>query len=840
MTDFLAGSLEYDNFIKMPVDATAMKAMLREGLPSTEARAYWWPVLPELDPELSRYWEFPDAVGAAERLANLLKEPLLTSKGDIEHVVSNVSYVLCSTKKLAHADAPSFDTLLRILVHVLKRADVCYYVSCNLLAQGETKYLAQGQRAYASTLFAFREMCDKYFPKTYKVLMGIGALDDKYLGLIFQGFFVELLPPSVVLRIVDAFLHEGVKILYRYGLALLQGYKALIKAGKFTAAQDLWLSVKADAIAVCGADTTQAAPQVLLSKTLGIAEVLPSVDTFLVYRFSKNQPFLLGDQLSGFAYDANRSALDKFRRPIPVSSSTITSLRSGAPSNGVSACSSDNSSSQLEADSSAPASAAAKSEATRTAPLQRRGSVTQLAAASSGASKGALQRTMSHRAGGPPGGAFDNNKDKETKAEKDTAAAWTSPNGKPITVPPSMMHRRTPSDLAKMDMSEILEAPDGGEGGGGDDGGAVLKTLAANEAASGGAASLTGHSSLIVAQASKFCKQSLHLDIDQSKTLAGYLLPATLADGLEIVFATHSHGWDLHTMYTLSHGLSPCLLVVSLLPPFEDTILCGFINTPLVSDGRAGNDNSSLVKGDPHKVVGDHLTFVCALRRSGTPHSSSTCSGSSCKYACAEALRGQPAPQTDRRKSASEDADLAGVMRTIAEATTAAAAAANEGCSGGGNSSGNSSGNGSVLGERQAALRQFCVAAPTHLSFGASHAFGCNALRLSGDLRTCSTGFSDTFDSPPLVQPQDMEANASHDLQVADVELYCGSLGVRRAQMTGAGPFSHKASILGGVGVRDSDLDHVVFDPAAELCAAVSSDSENPDDFAAYCKKGNK
>jgi len=66
-------------------------------------------------------------------------------------------------------------------------------------------------------------MLRNYLPKTYLSLTTIGALDEKYLNLMFKDFFTEILPENLVLRIVDAYLLEGVKVLYRFGLGLIKG-----------------------------------------------------------------------------------------------------------------------------------------------------------------------------------------------------------------------------------------------------------------------------------------------------------------------------------------------------------------------------------------------------------------------------------------------------------------------------------------------------------------------------------------------------------------------------------------------------------------------------------------
>ena len=172
-------------------------------------------------------------------------------------------------------------------------------------------------------------MVKAYLPKTYLSLTTIGALDERYLNLMFVDFFVEILPENLVLRIVDAYLLEGVKVLYRFGLGLIKGYatspisdidsiscgvvwcggshsryKSLIKTGKYETAKDFWVSVKADAISIALSND-----ETLLFKTLGLPESLPAVDPFLIYSNSKNREFLEGYQLITNAYEVPCDAL---------------------------------------------------------------------------------------------------------------------------------------------------------------------------------------------------------------------------------------------------------------------------------------------------------------------------------------------------------------------------------------------------------------------------------------------------------------------------------------------------------------------------------------------------
>lgn len=69
---------------------------------------------------------------------------------------------------------------------------------------------------------------------------------------------------------------------------------------------------------------------------------------------------------------------------------------------------------------------------------------------------------------------------------------------------------------------------------------------------------------------------------------------------------------------------------------------------------------------------------------------------------------------------------------------------------------------------------QFLVATREYIAFGASHEHGTNALRLDGDLLTCSSGPSDTYHSASLTPGDD------GPFQVRDIEVI--QLGDRRAR----------------------------------------------------------
>jgi hypothetical protein len=66
----------------------------------------------------------------------------------------------------------------------------------------------------------------------------------KYLHIFFSR---TLLPRQSVLALLDAYFLEGWRILLRYGLSLIKGYKAQIKAQRFHSGEDFWQAVQASA-----------------------------------------------------------------------------------------------------------------------------------------------------------------------------------------------------------------------------------------------------------------------------------------------------------------------------------------------------------------------------------------------------------------------------------------------------------------------------------------------------------------------------------------------------------------------------------------------------------------
>lgn len=100
-------------------------------------------------------------------------------------------------------------------------------------------------------IFSFQDLVEVVMPATYRCLMALKALTDEHLNNIFVGLFFSLLPREQAYRILDSFLLEGGKILYRYGTALISLFKTKIKAGRYRSGEHFW----SDVAATCHSDS---------------------------------------------------------------------------------------------------------------------------------------------------------------------------------------------------------------------------------------------------------------------------------------------------------------------------------------------------------------------------------------------------------------------------------------------------------------------------------------------------------------------------------------------------------------------------------------------------------
>lgn len=74
-------------------------------------------------------------------------------------------------------------------------------------------------------------------------------------------------------------------------------------------------------------------------------------------------------------------------------------------------------------------------------------------------------------------------------------------------------------------------------------------------------------------------------------------------------------------------------------------------------------------------------------------------------------------------------------------------------------------------------FHQFALCSYDYMAFGGSSIHGTNAIRISSDLMSCSSGHSDTYNNPALVpdEPDD-------PFYIADIEVFCGEHKIQKKQ----------------------------------------------------------
>lgn len=333
--------------IAFPIEISELKQSCRDGLKFQPNRADWWPALPSINRYIKGAGEngedvvvkgfiesMPDSLTLAEQLHTVHNEPLLdhVSMSKFQPEMEEIELIDSVSTNLIHflkkneeiEDIYFLNTFIKIVVMQTKRIDLSCLLLLDVLEK-KRKYMEPTFEGNFICTYTFTEMVKDYMPQTFNSLSRLGALDQRYLNLIFVDFFVELLPEHQVLRIMDAYLMEGVKVLYRFGLALIRGYKEMIKAETFETARDFWLGVKADAIAYTSSSQIPS-----LFKILNVKECLPPVDPFLVFAASKNKKFVTDNSIYTFAYEYDRSGIAKVTRPMPISKTNLDMLRNSA------------------------------------------------------------------------------------------------------------------------------------------------------------------------------------------------------------------------------------------------------------------------------------------------------------------------------------------------------------------------------------------------------------------------------------------------------------------------------------------------------------------------------
>ena len=264
-----------ENIFELPINHKILKYLLRKGVSNLD-RATWWLILPKLD-RVTPLTEFPDSIASADRLYTLLNVNSLP--GEDSNSVQHVLSILQKNSQLEITE--TIKELMNLCSSYISTRNLQLLFAFDLLSC-HSKYVTITKLEHFKRLHTFKCVLKEYLPKTSVVLQNIGALDDKYLNLIFIRFFQDIFPINFCYQIIDCFLLEGVKILYRFGISLIRMFKRQIKNNDFKNGYEFWL---------------------YLSNNYLKLEIL--TEEFTV-------------TLKDFAFESNRSTMSKAHRPMKI------------------------------------------------------------------------------------------------------------------------------------------------------------------------------------------------------------------------------------------------------------------------------------------------------------------------------------------------------------------------------------------------------------------------------------------------------------------------------------------------------------------------------------------
>lgn len=121
---------------------------------------------------------------------------------------------------------PSLPALTALLLHFSKDEAQCFEHVSRILACNEPgkRLMDQTFLAYESSCMTFGDLANKYCAPAHKLIVGT-AQDVQEVYCDWQRWILGELPFSHAVRVLDVYLVEGYKVLYRVAIALLKFYR---------------------------------------------------------------------------------------------------------------------------------------------------------------------------------------------------------------------------------------------------------------------------------------------------------------------------------------------------------------------------------------------------------------------------------------------------------------------------------------------------------------------------------------------------------------------------------------------------------------------------------------
>jgi hypothetical protein len=220
---------DYGTCPSIPIAYDDLKKDIRCGL-SAEARQLWWPILPSIQPG-AEILTAPNIKELSEKKYLWAKErvshhPLSSGASSsletgVDDRCDRIDEILALLIHMYDLKEPGLvKTYVSILVLMIPSVDICFHTCCATLDRPDW-FISPTAVNHRLKLYTFKELVRKYLPKQYSRLERIGGLGSEFLNLLFIDLFFSLMPTPDVMRVMDAFLLEGTKVIHRFGLGII-------------------------------------------------------------------------------------------------------------------------------------------------------------------------------------------------------------------------------------------------------------------------------------------------------------------------------------------------------------------------------------------------------------------------------------------------------------------------------------------------------------------------------------------------------------------------------------------------------------------------------------------
>lgn len=151
--------------------------------------------------------------------------------------------VLSALEQILGIDyVPAIPTIVQILLTTM--AESYAFMAVREMTHATQHFFPVSRTEYLATERAFVDIFYKLHPATAEYLNDRGIFDD--LKPIFQDFYLDVLPLRCVLRIMDVYTLEGMKVLFRVGVSLFVLFKleAAREIITISNAEEFWSNLK--------------------------------------------------------------------------------------------------------------------------------------------------------------------------------------------------------------------------------------------------------------------------------------------------------------------------------------------------------------------------------------------------------------------------------------------------------------------------------------------------------------------------------------------------------------------------------------------------------------------